>query len=285
MTLRPPTPTPRVRVGNILGTRRPEHEVAGVAPFEDTTSREVEIAPETSYLGETHDYIVTFTAPGPMYGHVLVVTLPDIRPADNTSGSELALPTDKTVADQISVRAPGALIDFDAAANIDGNNVVTIGLTRINKDQKVTITLRDAEVVTTSETSSVTLTAFVVTTNTTNPVTKITGGAFALAAGSGELTVSPDSAKAGAVLRRITVTYEAVTVLKDATLEITVPAGIMASKATAPAGEGDDATFYLQPESGKTGYVYSPDKKGTIALMVAEDPDATLELPLSHGQI
>ena len=99
------TPQPRVRVGNILGTKL----VDSPATFVDTTSREVAVTPATSYPGEEHDYIVTFTAPGPMYGHVLEVTLPTDARLD-------LLPEGTTVADRISVRAPGALIAFDAAA-------------------------------------------------------------------------------------------------------------------------------------------------------------------------
>ena len=35
----------------------------------DTTKRTlVTVTPAMSYPGEEHDYIVTFTAPGPMYG-------------------------------------------------------------------------------------------------------------------------------------------------------------------------------------------------------------------------
>ena len=73
-----PNPQPRVRVGNILGTRTPELEAALEAADSgnDLAKRLVTITPATSYPGEKHDYIVTFTAPGPMYGATLVVTFP-----------------------------------------------------------------------------------------------------------------------------------------------------------------------------------------------------------------
>ena len=67
-------------------------------------------------------------------------------------------------------------------------------------------------------------------------VTTITGGAFALKPGSGTLAVSPDNAKANAVVSRITVTYTAVTSLTNASIQITVPVGIKASAATGEAG-------------------------------------------------
>ena len=65
-------PQPRVRVGNILGTR--------IVTMNDYTGREltkrvVAVTPATSYPGEEHDYIVTFTAPGPMYDTAPCITV------------------------------------------------------------------------------------------------------------------------------------------------------------------------------------------------------------------
>ena len=269
-----PSPQPRVRVGNILGTRL----VDSLDTFVDTTSREVAVTPATSYPGEEHDYIVTFTAPGPMYGHVLEVTLPEDARLN-------LLPEGTTVADQISVRAPGALVAFDAAmetaltADADTvvygitGRVVTIGLTRINKGQKVTVTLRDATVAAPTATApdgsefAVTTRPAPDFTDTPPAVTKRTGGAFALLPGSGTLAVSPDSAKANAVVSRITLTYTASTSLMNAQLQITVPEGIMASAKTGEADlDDDDATlepiFRLMRDPKKKGYISSPDSKG-----------------------
>ena len=73
-------------------------------------------------------------------------------------------------------------------------------------------------------------------------VTTITGGTFHALAGSGTLAVSPDNAEAGDVVSRITVTYTAVTDLANASILITVPAGIMASAATGEAGDPNATT-------------------------------------------
>ena len=73
---------------------------------------------QSSYPGEEHDYIVTFTAPGPMYGHELVITFPDRR-------AILRFLTGKDFADQITVRAPGAAIDFDVDPDTDDPDVDT----------------------------------------------------------------------------------------------------------------------------------------------------------------
>ena len=282
------TPQPRVRVGNILGT----NVGSSVEAVADTTSREVTVTPATSYPGETHDYIVTFTAPGPMYGHALEVRLPPV--------ADLTLPTGKKVSDQVSVRAPGALISFDprVATNLTATPPVygldtagtgrslTIGLTRINKGQKVTVTLRGATVVASEATLATAVSEFRVSTRSAEgsqdvPVTKITGGAFALLPGSGKIAASPDSAKANAIVSRLTITYTASTSLKAAKLQITVPDGFKASASTGEADlDADDEdttlspTFHLQAtDSSKKGYISSPDSKGAAPVIGYADAD------------
>ena len=65
---------PRVRVGNIQGTRTEYDDESDTE--RELTKRVVTVTPATSYPGEEHDYIVTFTAPGPMYNSLLTVTFP-----------------------------------------------------------------------------------------------------------------------------------------------------------------------------------------------------------------
>ena len=102
-------------------------------------------------------------------------------------------------------------------------------------------------------------------------VTTITGGAFGAIAGSGKLAASPDSAKAKAVISRITLTYTAATSLTNAQLRITVPSGFKASAAT---GENlmmillmmiliqDQPSVFRRQILSKKGYISSPDSKG-----------------------
>ena len=150
-----PQPQPRVRVGNILGIRTEDADADNTT--RDLTKRVVEITPATSYPGEKYNYIATFTAPGPMYGATLLVTFP----TDGATGLE----TEGD--DRFTVRAPGASIAFDPATDVSGR-AVTVNLTRINKDQKVTITLHDATVgASAAATVAPAVTAFVATGITT----------------------------------------------------------------------------------------------------------------------
>ena len=71
----------------------------------DLTKRVVAVTPAMSYPGEEHDYIVTFTAPGPMYG------------ARHVSGNDSKLTLAcrrEDIADRITVRAPGVALCIPA---------------------------------------------------------------------------------------------------------------------------------------------------------------------------
>ena len=79
-------PQPRVRVGNILGLRTNADDAVNADPANDGTNdtlkRIVKVgsgseAEIKTYPGEEHDFKVVFTAPGPMYGGSLNITLPD----------------------------------------------------------------------------------------------------------------------------------------------------------------------------------------------------------------
>ena len=146
-----------------------------------------------------------------MYNSSLTVTFPL---------SAFTFPEGRTASNQISVSALGVSY---SVVPITSAGVLVVNLTRINKDQKVTITLKEATVATVGTQVSATTT---MPGSTDTPVTRLTGGAFAAVEGSGTLTVSPDNAKANATLSRITVTYTAATELTDVTLVITVPSGI-----------------------------------------------------------
>ena len=114
-----PDTQPRVRVGNIRGTRTPA-EYDDVDTERELTKRVVTVTPATSYPGEEHDYIVTFTAPGPMYNSSLTVTFPL---------SAFTFPEGRTASNQISVSAPGVSYSVEP---ITGGGELTVNLTRIN---------------------------------------------------------------------------------------------------------------------------------------------------------
>ena len=228
------------------------NRVSGLAIFEgardeyddetytgELTKRVVTVTPATSYPGEEHDYIVTFTAPGPMYNSSLTVTFPS---------NVLEFPEGRTASNQISVSAPG--VSYTVGDITDGGVLtVTVDLTRINNGQKVTITLKDATV------AALVCGAGQCHDNdggwySATPVTRLTGGVFAPVAGSGTLAVSPDSAKANATLSRITVTYTAATELTNVDLVITVPGDITPS---------DSSDTVFGTDRRKTGYISSPD--------------------------
>ena len=197
---------PRVRVGNILGT----------GSGNDLTERVVTVTPATSYPGEKHNYIVTFTAPGPMYNSSLTVTFPP---------NVLKFPDGRTASNQISVSAPGVSYTVgDITDEIDTadnrrilTGALTVNLTRINIGQKVTITLKDATV---TDVGQVTATTTMEGDRAQNEnVTSLTGGVFAPVAGSGTLTVSPGSVRVDGTppitRSSITVTYTAATELDE----------------------------------------------------------------------
>ena len=295
-------PQPRVRVGNILGTRTVDADgVLGDTANEatanddaDITKRIVAVTPATSYPGEKHNYQVVFTAPGPMYGTLLRITIPE----------ELTPPAGKTNAQQISVRASGVLHSFNAGVTTalaadtplygldTDERIATIHLMRIDEGQKVTLTFREATVGVVNTATAVDMSEFVV--NTRIPaaddnelVTKITGGAFALAPGSGKVAVSPDNARVNARISRLTLTYTADAAIDGYTLVFTVPQEFMATRSTgtleAVEGTGDadnpqfpaEDSFYLGLVSGKDGYIQSPDSGGAVPSLAVPARNAT----------
>ena len=108
-----PNTQPRVRVGNIQGTRNPDQYDDDDYDGNELTKRVVTVTPATSYPGEEHDYIVTFTAPGPMYNSSLTVTFPS---------DVLEFPEGRTASNQISVSAPGVSYTVGDITDIDGES-------------------------------------------------------------------------------------------------------------------------------------------------------------------
>ena len=229
---------PRIRVGNIQGTRTPDEYDDDAYTGNELTKRVVTVTPATSYPGDEHDYIVTFTAPGPMYNSSLTVTFPL---------NAFTFPEGRTASNQISVSAPG--VSYSVVPITDGG-VLTVNLTRINNGQKVTITLKGATVILVgTQVGAMTTMAG----GSARDVTRLTGGEFASVAGSGTLAVSPDSAKANATLSRITVAYTAATELTNVTLVITVPSGINPSDSAHQFGTVRGQTGYIS--TSNTGYL------------------------------
>ena len=229
---------PRVRVGNIQGARLPADYDDETYTGDELTKRVVTVTPATSYPGEKHNYVVTFTAPGPMYNSSLTVTFPL---------SAFTFPEGRTASTQISVSAPGVSYSVDP---ITDGGVLTVNLTRINNGQKVTITLKDATVDAVGDQVSAMTT---MAGGSARDVTRLTGGVFAPVEGSGTLAVSPDSAKANATLSRITVAYTAATELTNVTLVITVPSDITPSDSSDSFGTVRGQTGYIS--TSNTGYL------------------------------
>ena len=197
---------PLVRVGNIQGTRIVYDDVD---TERELTKRVVTVTPATSYPGETHNYEVIFTAPGPMYNSSLTVTFPS---------GVLEFPEGRTASNQISVSASRD-VSYTVGDITDDRvltGTLTVNLTRINNGQKVTITLKDATVINVG--TQVSATTTMAGSSSAPDVTRLTGGVFALVAGSGTLSVSPGSVKANATLSKITVTYTAATKLTNVDL-------------------------------------------------------------------
>ena len=126
------------------------------------------------------------------------------------------------------------------------------------------------------------------------PVTTITGGAFGEIAGSGKLAASPDSAKAKAVISRITLTYTAVHLVDECSI-----ADYGAVRDYGVCGDWRDQlilllmilltnmdTFLLQAtDHTKKGYISSPDSQGSPAGIGYADTSTLwrVRLPPLHG--
>ena len=194
--------SPSIDVGNIRG---------------DTLDKKVVVKPDEVFIGETnHKITVSFTAPGPMYGAVLGVPIPDgLRP---------------TAAATMLSKSGGVEASFTDGTHTEA--VISVTLTKINKGQTVTVTYTLPEVGTTAtdfEAGATTLTIPNNGTGVTITLPPIEGGKARTVRGSGTLAISPVAIEAGAKRRSITLTFTAETKL-DATTKIRVtPDGIEGS--------------------------------------------------------
>ena len=245
-------PQPRVRVGNIIGDKT-ILDAAGqpVVPYtgNDTTDRKVTITPDKAYQGEKDNYVVIFEAPGPMYGSTININLSPIDDGARTIG-KFSLPEGKSLADQTSIRASGVDLDFDSDMNIDDAGLASITVNRIDKGQKITLTVRDVTVKSDARISGDSnpidavadgvpdISEFRVLTRGGRDgdnfvvVTSSAGGTVHATPGSGTLVVSPDNARVNARISRLVLSYTADTAVEGYTLVFTVPKEFMASSST-----------------------------------------------------
>ena len=235
--------SPVVRVGNILGTKV-TGTVATTAEGRDTLSRNFDVTPLRVYVGEEdHDFMITFTAPGPMYGSSLTIALP--------AGLRPTIPTNGAAADVITVRASSGVsfVVGDALAV----SSVPITLNTINKGQKIFVSYEMAEILTGATSFAVgNLETTMPGGNATAATTLANkGGSVGGAANSGRMQISPVSIEASSKQRPFTLTFTANTKLENFNLAIT-PAGINLEDNN----PNDNVDIKLQTESsGKYGYV------------------------------
>ena len=241
--------TPTVRVGNILGEKVTTTPVAYAG--RDTRDRNFDVTPLRVYVGEEkHEYMITFTAPGPMYGATLAITLPDGPPASTTRSLN---PNFLTVADLFTVRGSSG-VGLTVGDTLSADSV-PITLNTINNGQKVFVTYSVAEIPSTATTSFApsSLQTRMRGANDDVDATKLAnkGGTVGTLGNSGRLQISPASLEAGSKQRPFTLTFTANTKLTNFTLMIT-PGGINLED-TNP---NDNIEVKLQTDSsGKYGHV------------------------------
>ena len=238
---------PTVNVGNMLGNKTDAAGTA-VAGSRDTLDRKVVITPKQEFEGETNTrFAISFTAPGPIYGGSLTITLDEgVQPG--TTGDDGAFVaasiSDDNAADFYKLRASsGAMVTLGTGATVGS---IPITLTAINKGQTVTVTYtRQAALAQASGGPTSSFTFAMGIPGGATPVTspQHSGGIISAKDGSGMLALSPIAIEASAQRRDITVTYTAYTDLMDKDIKV-MPDGIVL-----------DATNKLQSASS-TGYGY-----------------------------
>ena len=236
--------SPMVTVDNILGVNVPALADEAVdTTLSDPLSRDVVITPTKVYPDEEdHRFTITFTAPGPMNGATLQITVPTpLRPT----------PFDTTTI-RVLGRGGADIVEVtDDDINTDGS--IDITLTKISAEQKVVVTYPLAEVGARDATESNNL--FTAGTDMAGgssftDVTKLEGGLLGAVMGSGRMVISPASMENGETSRTFTLTYTAYTAI-EGDIVIT-PKGIVV--------ENDSATANVTEElqstsSGGYGYV------------------------------
>ena len=200
------TTQPTVTVGNILGVNVTEVVATPARPEStpgDPLSRNVDITPVKVYPDEkNHRFTITFTAPGPMDGGSLEITIPPALHPTN-------------YVDANSVNASGGPRVLGRRGAVIGDpgisgDVLTVPLTTIAKDQTVVITYTiDIPDNAVDETPADSAFSARTTPGSDTPVTKITGGLIGAEAGSGRMQISPVSIENGQTSRTFTLTYTA----------------------------------------------------------------------------
>ncbi len=284
---------PVVRVGNII---------ADTADERDPLERKVVIKPGRVFPGESKiSFDITFTAPGPMYGRDLKISIPDtLQPDDD--GIVLA-DVGKTSSSQIYVRqrggAPGDIGDPtvdepDEIHGLTGNDgdTITIPMTKMNIGQQVIVSYtRDTAIPSNAFTVSVdpdkinqsaflALTAVTGSTGEDKAVEKIEGGVIINSAGSGKVDLSPVSVEAGSQRRDITVTYTAYTDLTNTTIEIE-PKGLVIdtdANSTQKLQDDDSAAYGYVTGSESDSLTVDADKLTWTGISVKKGKTVTARI-------
>ena len=124
---------PRVRVGNILGTLT----ALNADTANDTLERAVEIEPDTTYTGITKEtFVITFTAPGPMYDSQIRVTIPEQLIPDGVPNDADYIDDNIRVSSSSRVKRG----ETEPAISASGGFEVVINVERIDTDGQVHIT-------------------------------------------------------------------------------------------------------------------------------------------------
>ena len=231
---------PKVYVGNILASSGYSGTDADLvtAKLRDTLKTKVTVTPATMFQGEeNHRVSISFEAPGPMYGGILLIPIPnDARPkADDADDANKLV----TVSSSSGVVLGGGedLPRFSTTFATDEITDITVNFDEINKGQKVTVSYPLATVAAvenptlasfTRESSNNALNVRTSIDGGTNyiPVNVLEGGKIRTVRGSGTLAISPFAIEAGSKKRSITLTYTAQTALAENTVISVTPAGI-----------------------------------------------------------
>ncbi len=283
---------PVVRVGNIIGDTTDDR---------DPLERKVVIKPGRVFPGESKiSFDITFTAPGPMYGRDLKISIPDtLQPDDDgivladigkTSSSQVYVRQRGGAHGDIGVIAVAPETDIHKAGN-DGDTI-TIPMTKMNIGQQVIVSYtRDTAIPSNAFTVSVdpdkinqsaflALTAVTGSTGEDKAVEKIEGGVIINSAGSGKVDLSPVSVEAGSQRRDITVTYTAYTDLTNTTIEIE-PKGLVIdtdANSTQKLQDDDSAAYGYVTGSESDSLTVDADKLTWTGISVKKGKTVTARI-------
>ena len=241
----PVPPRPIIRVGNIAS---------------GTTAITPSANPATSYIDDEGNFVVRFTALGPIYdvdvdndgvgnddiNARIVVTLPANNVLASTSTADPVPSIPQTIAPRasgyVSVRTLGGVTPVRPDVQIVGNNEVTIDFKTMNKDGVIELTYHDVKVAAATVAGANIFTGTVAS-NTNSPV--LFGGAGVTQAreGSGTVKINTSAVEIDTYQSSITITYTAAADIEGAYLIVQIPTGAFKMPDRNPITTEDDTTF------------------------------------------